>query len=214
MPTLNPLAVLPWVDQQWCDADGAPLIGGSLEFFIVGTSTPAAVFSDADGINAMTNPVILDGSGRPEAGMIYLSSAHGYKVIVRDVNDVELYTRDSFEDIGAVFAANLGIVLSEGSKAVVSGYQILVSDRLITVDSTGGPDPCVITLLPVADATQPITVKNSGTVIVNITVSGVDAIDFNGSFFALPAATAFNMPTITLVPYPPSDWFITASYGL
>jgi len=212
MSTL-PLAVLPWVDQQWCDADGAPLIGGSLEFFIVGTSDPAAVFSDADGLMPMTNPVILDGSGRPEDGMIYLSSAHGYKVIVRDVNDVELYTRDSFEDVGAVFAANLGIVLGSGSKNTNSGYQILPSDRLVTVDSSI-PDPCVITLLSAADATQPITIKNAGTAVVTITAAGSDVIDLNGTFFNLPAATAFNMPTITLVPYPPSDWFITASYGL
>lgn len=210
---LYPLSLTPWFDQQICDADGAPLIGGSLEFFDSGTSLPAAVYTDPDGVTPHTNPVILDGSGRPEAGAIYVAG-HGYKVIVRDVNDVELYTRDVFEDTGAVFANELGIVLASGSKNTTSGYQCLVSDRLVTVDSTGGPSPAVVTLLPAADATQPITIKNSGTEPVTVTASGVDTIDANGTFYTLPAATAFNMPTITMVPDGISAYWITSSYGL
>jgi len=212
---LFPGELIPWIEQRFLSADGAPLIGGKVWTYEAGTSTPLQTWTDVDMLpgSEHTNPIILDSAGRPEDGPIYLS-ATGYKFIVMDADDVVQYTIDDVENVGSAFAENFGVVLSSGGKNVVSGYACLVSDRLVTVDSTGGPSPAVVTLLPAADATQPITIKNAGTEIVSIVASGSNVLDLNGSFFNLPAATAFNMPTITLVPSPPSDWFITSSYGL
>ena len=214
MPTLYPLAVLPWVDQQWADADGEPLIGGTLTFYIAGTSTPAAVYADPDGDTAMTNPVVLDGSGRPEQGLIYVSSSHGYKVIVRDAGGAELYTRDLFEDVGAVFAQNFGTFMTDGAHNVNSGYQILTTDRMVTVDSTGGPDPAVITLPSAAAATQMLTVKNFGNIEVDLTPSGSDTIDGNLGAFTIPAAVNPIAPTVVLASDGVASWYLIASHGV
>ena len=214
MPTLSPLPVLPWIDQQISDADGAPLVAGTLEFFVAGTSTPAAVYADPDGITAMTNPVVLDGAGRPEQGLIYLSSSHGYKVIVRDVGGAELYTRDVFEDVGAVFAQTFGTLMTNGAHNVVSGYQILTTDRMVTVDSTGGANPCVITLPLAAHATQMLTVKNFGTIVVALTPTGSDTIDGNLGVFTIPVAANPIAPTVVLVSDAVASWYIVASHGV
>jgi len=212
---LFPGELIPWIEQRFFTADGAPLIAGKVWSYQAGSSTPQATYTSADLLpgEEHTNPLILDSAGRPEDGPIYLL-ATGYKFVVMDADDVVQYTIDSVENVGAVFASQFGIVLSEGGKNVTSGYQVLVSDRLVTVDSTGGPAPAVVTLLPASNATQPITIKNAGTEIVNVTASGVDTIDANGTFYALPAATAFNMPTITMVSDGVASYWILSSYGL
>jgi len=84
----------------------------------------------------------------------------------------------------------------------------------VTVDSSGGPDPCPITLVPAADATQPITIKNFGTAVVSVVANGTDLIDANSATYAIPAAVNPVAPSILLVPSPPSDWYILASHGL
>lgn len=204
--------LIPWIMLAFVDEDGHPLIGGKLYSWAAGTSDPLETYTDADLLVPHTNPIILDSSGRPESP-IYLS-ATGYKFRLDTADDTTVFTIDNVETVGAAFAANLGLVLSSGSKNTVSGYAVLPSDRLITVDSTGGPSPAVVVLLPAADATQPITVKNSGSVPVMITASGTDTIDANAPTFELPAATAFNMPTVTLVPDGVSAYWITSSHGL
>jgi len=209
---LFPGELIPWVQMTFVDEDGQTVIGGKLYSYEAGTSTPQPTYTDADLAVPHPNPIILDSAGRPESPIYLLAT--GYSFTLTDADDVQIWEIDSVENVGAAFAATFGLTLGSGSKNVTSGFQILVSDRLVTVESTGGPNPCVVTLLPVADATQPITIKNVGTVPVTVTASGTDKVDLNATTFTLPAATALNLPTITLVPYPPSDWLILSSYGL
>jgi hypothetical protein len=49
--------------QFFSDA-GAPLAYGTLTYYEAGTSNPCATYSDAAGVNANTNPVILTSAGR------------------------------------------------------------------------------------------------------------------------------------------------------
>jgi hypothetical protein len=56
---LVPSAVL-----QFSDADGHPYAGGSIDFFVVGTTTRKNTWSDSDATVLNTNPVILDAAGR------------------------------------------------------------------------------------------------------------------------------------------------------
>lgn len=209
---LFPLAVLPWIRPQFLDADGNPLAGGQLYTYITGTITPQPTYTDPDGDTPHTNPIELDSSGLPPSPIYLLPT--GYKFVLDNADGVMVDTIDGIEDVGAAFAAYFGVVASGGSKNVVSGYEVLDSDRLVTVDSTGGADPCVINLPAVSDARQPVTIKNMGTVALAVTPNGTDTIDGLAAAYAVAVAASPEFPTVTLVPDGVSAWWIQSSHGL
>lgn len=50
--------------QQFIDINGAPIVGGAVYIYQVGTTTPAATFQDANLTIANSSPIILDGRGQ------------------------------------------------------------------------------------------------------------------------------------------------------
>jgi hypothetical protein len=202
---LLPAGILPWIEMRFLDDDGAPLALGYLETYAAGTTTPLATYSDVDLTTANETVIQLDAGGRPP-DPIYLSPT-GYKFIVKDADDVARYTYDNVEDVGQVFSQIIGVVLSEGGKEVVSGYTVLTTDRLVTVDSTGGPNPCVINLPAASEA-------NLGTVALAVTPNGADTIDTLASAYTVPVSATPVFPSIQMVPDGTSAWYILASHGL
>lgn len=59
-----PATLLPNAETQFLDANGKPLAGGSVYFYIPNTTTFKQTWQDADQTILNTNPVILDGAGR------------------------------------------------------------------------------------------------------------------------------------------------------
>ena len=57
-------ALLPNAQQQFFDNNGAPLAGGSVAFYTVGTTTPRATYQDQALTVPNSNPVVLDSAGR------------------------------------------------------------------------------------------------------------------------------------------------------
>ena len=212
---LFPATLIPWVALQFSDSQGHPLVGGKLYCYVAGTSTPQPVYTHVDCAPGTehTNPVVLDASGRPTMGPIYVLPT-GYKYVLHTVDDTFVWSIDNVEDVGAAFAARLGLVLSTGGKNVTSGYQVLTTDRLVTVASTGAADPCVINLPRAADATQPLTIKNMGTVALAIRPNGVDTIEGRTVEFPyeVPEAVAPLYPAVTLVSDGTSAWWVTSSH--
>jgi len=82
----------PTPKQQIFGTDGEPLVGGKIYTYAAGTSTPIATYTDYTAGTANTNPIILDSRGQAN---IWLLSTVSYKFIVRDANDVLLYTVDN-----------------------------------------------------------------------------------------------------------------------
>lgn len=66
--------------QQFFDANGSPLISGTLDFFTEGTTNRLDTFSDSSLLNKNANPVVLDGEGKLP-NIIF--GAGVYKVILR-----------------------------------------------------------------------------------------------------------------------------------
>jgi hypothetical protein len=58
------LAVLPNALTQFVDANGAPLAGGRVFFYVPGTTTPSPTWLDPFQTTLNSNPVILDSAGR------------------------------------------------------------------------------------------------------------------------------------------------------
>lgn len=78
--------------QQIFGTDGLPLVGGKIYTYAAGTSTPIATYTDYTANTANTNPIILDSYGQANIWLINVTS---YKFVVKDANDVPLYTVDN-----------------------------------------------------------------------------------------------------------------------
>ncbi len=205
---LYPGVPLPDPNIQWFNDVGQPLAGGFLQFYIAGTTTPQDTFSDSDldPMHANTNPIELDAAGRSTTP-IYLLPI-GYKVVLMDADSVTIWTRDEIEGWN-VFPQTWGTLLTEGSSNVTTGYTVLDTDRLVTVDSSGGAT--TINLLAAGDATQPLTIKNLGTNTVTVTPDGTDRIDGLTSF-VIAAASSPTFPSIMMASDGVSSWWILASH--
>jgi len=194
---------------QFFDNDGAPLAGGFLQAYLAGTTTPQDTYNDSDldpMTHANTNPIELDSSGRATVP-IFLAPV-GYKFVLSDADSNVLWTRDDVEGWN-VFPNLWGTLLTEGSSNVTTGYTVLDTDRLVTVDSSGGAT--TINLLAAGDATQPLTIKNLGTNTVTVTPDGTDTIDGLTSF-VIVAASSPTFPSIMLASDGVSAWWILASH--
>ena len=83
------------VAAQFFTSTGAVLTGGKLYTYLAGTTTPAATYTTSNGATARTNPIVLDSAGRvPGSGEIWLTNGVGYKIILKDSNDVLIATYD------------------------------------------------------------------------------------------------------------------------
>jgi hypothetical protein len=85
--------LLPNPKQQYFAADGSFLVGGKIYTYAAGTSTPQPTWQDADATIYNTNPIILDSQGQ---ATIYWVGV--YKVLIKDANDVLIYSQDNVSD--------------------------------------------------------------------------------------------------------------------
>ena len=79
------------------DSNGDPIIGAKLYFYETGTTTLKTVYSDSNFSTAIANPVISVSGGRLPS--IFLNGV--YKVVQKDENDVEIWSRDPVGDVDA-----------------------------------------------------------------------------------------------------------------
>lgn len=204
---------LPWIERRFIKVTTAGIEPNSNGYFLSfesGTSTPLETFSDSELTTSNGVRVDFDVDGRTLT-QVFLSPA-GYKFEVYDSDDVLLYTADDIEDIGQVFANLFGQIQTLGSKNVTSGYTIAPGDRLVTVASTGGPSPCIINLLPAAEFTGMLTIKNVGTEPVDITPAGVQTVDDVAAAYEIPLAASPEFPSVILCSDGVSNYWILASH--
>jgi hypothetical protein len=85
-------SLTPTPKQQNYGSDGNPLVGGKIYTYSAGTTTPLATYTDAGGLTANTNPIILNSLGQAN---IWLAPSSSYKFSVFTSADVLLYTVDN-----------------------------------------------------------------------------------------------------------------------
>ncbi len=207
---LFPGSLIPWVDLQFHDEDGNPLSLGSLETYVAGTMTPQETFTDVDLTSANPTTIDLDAAGRPP-DPIFLPPS-GFKFIAKDADGNEQWTLDYIEDVGQVFASQFGILQTQGSSNVTTGFTQLTTDRFVTVDSSAGA--VTFNLLPAADFTQTLVIKNLGANTIAVTPDGTDTLDGLNAAYTIPAASSPNYPSIELSSDGVSSVWIRASHGL
>ena len=118
-----PAAFFPWVKPQFCHGAGNPVASGKLYSFVAGPTRRSRRIRCRSRPRRQREPALLNAAGQ-SATNIYLLPT-GYKYRLSGAKDVTLWTVDVVEDVGAVFAAGLGVALTAGGKKVSSGYTVL-----------------------------------------------------------------------------------------
>jgi hypothetical protein len=90
----------PVANQQIFDANGDPLVGGQIETYLAGSSTPATTYTSLSGGTPQSNPIILNSLGYPTLGAVWLTGGIAYKFIIKDAAGVTLRTIDNIVGIG------------------------------------------------------------------------------------------------------------------
>lgn len=137
----------PVANDQIFDANGDPLVGGQIETYVAGSSTPAATYIDNTGGTPQSNPIILNSLGYPTLGPIWLTGGIAYKFIIKNAAGSTLRTIDNIVGIG-----DTSVSLSEwvesglvptyitGTSFSVPGDQTLILQigrRLRTTNTSG-----------------------------------------------------------------------------
>ena len=127
-----PAAPFAWFREQWFDSNGAPLSSGTLEFFESGASTtPLAVYSDADLTVSAGTTVTLNSAGFPtvsgsEVTLYPLPQA--YRVVVKNSAGTTLRTADGIYALQAASSVNLDISTAVAGEALSAGDCCYLSD--------------------------------------------------------------------------------------
>lgn len=104
---------------------------GSLTFYMQGTTTPKATYSDEELTTPNSNPVELDAAGRAETE-IWLDGP--YTVVLKDEDGTTVWTRDVVPEVSPTTSLPDPTTLPGGTvKSNGTGYEL--------VDEPGLPDP-------------------------------------------------------------------------
>lgn len=120
------------IPRQDCfDTSGNPRAGAKLYFYVTGTTTPLATYSNSGLTVANANPVVADSAGL--FGEIFLTQSAVYKVVLKTSADVTVWTADpvsggttSTDLTGLVNAAAITNTVSE-QQAITNKIQFLAA---------------------------------------------------------------------------------------
>lgn len=96
MPSVS---ISPILNAQVVTNAGAPASGWKIYSYVAGSTTPLPVYTDASGTVAQSNPVILNASGFPTQGQLWLEDTKLYKFVLTDQNDVLQRTFDQISGV-------------------------------------------------------------------------------------------------------------------
>jgi filamentous hemagglutinin len=165
--------VFPVPEQQFFNASGQPLAGGSIYFCVAGSSCPGNpqdTYTDATGATPAANPVVLDSAGRAS---IWLSGL-AYKVTARDINGATQWTQDNVQIPGLALLSGVASL----SSLTVTGDASIGGDLAVSGDSTltgdlGVGGTLTVGSLDVTGAFAANTITTTG----DVTVGGDLAVD-------------------------------------
>lgn len=183
---VDSVAVLSPTDRVF--ANGEPVSGAKLKFYNAGTTTPKAVYADADLSSSLGSTVYTDSDGFPVTSSggstktaIFTNTAE-YKLVVTDASDVTLITLDDLK--GALDTSNFLTGASTNTMPVIAktaNYTILTTDayKCINANPSGGSFTLTLPLATSAGDGWWVGLRNnalSSSNTVTVTRSGSDTI--------------------------------------
>jgi hypothetical protein len=137
---------MPQIKAKWEDDNNNPLVGGKIYTYSAGGQTLLNTYTDFTGMTANDNPVILNSRGEAN---IWLANDIPYKIIVKDSNDVEIYSVDNVTGSGGGGGGtvNLGKVFISALDPVADylGNKIIAGDN-ITITTVTNPSGDTISI--------------------------------------------------------------------
>ena len=123
---------------QFFDNNGQILAGGLLYTYLAGTTTPAATYTQSNGVTAQPNPIVFNAAGRvPGSGEIWLTDGVIYKFILKDQTYVLLATWDNISGINS-FTSQQGVVTAtQGQTVVTSPFSYSVGTNALKLYVNG-----------------------------------------------------------------------------
>jgi hypothetical protein len=190
MASLSPTPKL-----QFFGTDGLPLVGGKLYTYAAGTTTPLASYTDHTANTQNTNPVILDSNGEAD---VWLPESTSYKYILKDANDVTLYTVDY---------VSVPVTTNSFASPPAIGTGTPNSATFTTLNVTGAA-----IFESTADFTDPVTFDSTADIAGKLTLSDTTALKLNvGTTAQRPASPVngdirYNSDTAKYEGYSGSAW--------
>lgn len=162
--------------QAFDTATGLPLVNGKIYTYSAGTLTPVASYPTIDDAtaqtNANTNPVILDSRG--QATIILAGPT---KVILKDSNDVELWTVDNL-DAATTGQQGSDVIDANGNYLLRYTTASLAVNYLDIANAASGNNPA-------------LSAKGSGTNIdLNLVPKGTGSITISSQKILTPATSS------------------------
>lgn len=187
---------------------GLPLSGGKLYTYQAGSSTPLASYTTIDGTIANSNPIILGSDGKLP-NELWLTYGYNYKLVLKDSNDVLIYTYDNIYGIlgtiptssstvpsgmillwsGSIGSIPTGYYLCDGSNGTpdLRNRFVIGAGDAYAVNATGGSADAIVVshthtaTSVVTDAGHNHTVSVGNQSSQNGTVSGGGSLPATGS---------------------------------
>lgn len=150
----------PVVKMQFFDANGDPLSGGFVYFYVAGSTTPQNTYTDSTGNTANANPITLNSRGETPSG-VWLTEGLSYKYVLKDSAGVTIWTEDNIDGVNDATVAIDQWVASGLTPTYVSATQFTVPGDQTSVLTVGRRVKCTVT---------------AGTVYGRITVSAFAAL--------------------------------------
>lgn len=108
-------AILPNATTTFVDANGAPLAGGFVFFYIPGTTTPKTTWVDSGLTTPNTNPVVLNAAGRAN-----IWGQGIYREVVEDINGNVQWDQLTDAPLSSVDVTGSGAVVLQNSPTINS----------------------------------------------------------------------------------------------
>lgn len=200
-----PFFLSPIANDQIFDSAGDPLVGGQVETYLAGSSTPAATYTSDTGLVQNSNPIILNSLGyAPNA--VWLSSGVTYKIIIKNADGAVLRTIDNVAGINDASVSQSQWVQSGLTPTYISATSFsLVGDqtaifhvgrRLQTLNTSGLIYSTIATSTFGAGVTTITTVNDSGVLDLGLSQVSYGLISADNSSF--PGALLGPANTIAL----------------
>jgi hypothetical protein len=218
------------------DTDGStPAAGGTLNFYITGTSTAKNVYTDSTLGTAQGSTITLDSSGRPS---VDFWGDGEYRVTLKNSSGTTIWTRDNVRDVAT---GGLALPTPEDGKYVTSdGVSFLMGSIIQCPDPTGQAGKVVgsdgvnslyqsLASLNIATATSTTSrlvigdwqvLGGSGTAPASGTTSTSLAVTFSNAFTSAPYVTVTPVgtqaggPPVTYLNATPATTGFTAYFDI
>ncbi len=103
--------LLPSAELQFADADGRPYAGGTLDTFVVGTTTPKTTWRDSAGVAENENPIVLDSAGR-----CIIFGNGGYRTVLKDSDGNTIWDQPSYTYVSVAMLPVVGAATLEDAR--------------------------------------------------------------------------------------------------